>query len=80
MKNVTIRLTNGGSGGVSRFRFLILSCRFELGSHDWDCSPRVHFLGEGVGGRCHKRPTYKLPIIGNISFSGAKPKKTYWLD
>jgi hypothetical protein len=76
-ENVRANLTSDNSYGTSRLGFLVLSCHFKLGSCDWDCSPCVHFLGDGVGGRC---PTYKLPIVDCISFSEGKPEKGCWLE
>jgi hypothetical protein len=82
-ENVRAGLTCDGFGvfgGTSKFGFLILSCRFKLGSHDWDCSAFFHFPSDGVGGHCHRHPTFKLPIVGSVSFFGAEPKKAYWFN
>ncbi len=59
---------------------LVISCLFKLGLQDRDCSIDVRFPSEGAGNHCCKRPTYKLPIISNMSFFNAKSKNSYWLD
>jgi hypothetical protein len=68
LENVRASLTSDVFGGVFRLGFLVLFCRFELGSCDWDYLPNVHFSGDGAGGCCRKCPIDKLPIVGNISF------------
>ncbi len=57
IKNVKASLTGDNSYGMFIFGLFILSCHFRLGSHDWDCSPCVYFLGDGVGSHCHRYPT-----------------------
>lgn len=79
LENVRVGLTCDVFGGTSRLGFLILSCRLELGSRDWDYLPNVHSSGDGVGGHCCKCPTDKLPIVGSISFFDTKLENGCWL-
>lgn len=57
-----------------------LSCLFKLSLCDEDYSVGIFFPNDGVGGHCHRCPTYKLPIVGNMSFSSAKSKNGWWLN
>jgi hypothetical protein len=74
------RLTIESSGGVFRFGLLVLSCLFGLGSQNFDRFTSVCLSGEGAIDRCHKRPTYKLPIASSMSFFGVQFKNGCWLD
>jgi hypothetical protein len=71
-KNMKLGLIGDNYDGASTLGLLVLSYCFRLGSHDCNCLQNLYLLGDGVGNCCCKRPTYKLPIIGNISFFGAK--------
>lgn len=70
-------LTSEIFGGASRLGLLVLSCLFGLGLQNSDCSTSVCFSNEGAGGRCRRRPMYKLPIASSMSFFGVQLKK--WL-
>jgi hypothetical protein len=80
LENVRTSLKGDVSRGTPRLGFLFISCRFGLGFRDWDHSPSVHFLGDGVGGCCCKRPTYKLPIVGSTYIFDIEPENGCWFD
>jgi hypothetical protein len=55
-------------GGVFELGLLVQSYLFGLGSRDRDRSTCVLFPNEGARGHYRKCPTYRLPIIGSMSF------------
>jgi hypothetical protein len=55
-------------GEKSGLGLQVLSCCFMLGSQEGDCLEGVFFLDDGIRGRCCKHPTYKLPMVGSMSF------------
>ncbi len=77
LKNMKVGLIGEISNGASRFGLLVLSYLFRLGSQDRDHSVGVYFLGEGAGRCCHICSTYKLPIVGGMSFFDVEPKNIY---
>jgi hypothetical protein len=79
LENVRASLIGDDFYGMSTFGLFVLSCRFKLGSRDWDCSPSVCFPCDGVAVIVTGFP-HKLPITGSISFSGTQPENGCWLD
>lgn len=77
LKNMSTSLKGEVFGGVFELGLLVQSYLFGLGSRDKGRSTCVLFPNEGAGGHYHKRPTYRLPIIGNMSFFLCRTKK--WL-
>jgi hypothetical protein len=77
LKNMKVGLIGEIFSGASRFGLLVLSYLFGLGSQDGDHSTSVCFHGEGAGRCCHICSTYKLPIVGSMSFFYVEPKNIY---
>jgi hypothetical protein len=68
LENVKPGLVVDVFNGASKLGLLVMSCHFGLASCDWDCLLGVRFPGDGVGSRCHKHPTYKLPLLAVYFF------------
>jgi hypothetical protein len=59
------------------FGLQVVSCLFGVGLREEDHSTCALFLGDGIGDHCRSRPTYKLPIAGNMSSSSLELENGY---
>ncbi len=79
-KNMRASLKGEVSGGACELGPWVQSYLFGLGSQNKDCSTCVLFANEGAKYHYRRRPMYRLPIIGSMSFFDVELENGYWLD